>query len=371
MIIPNFRPIAKVFNVQDSYRDLFWELVFDEDTVDAVMAMVHGNESNMRKSANCAPSKELFLHLGNALKKLQARLIDGDRAASTATIAMLLYTAGVARHIGDLDGFERYKDMIRSLLRSMDGVESLYAYNGKVKCILLQWNFFWTLNGGTSLLSEPNRPKSRYPSIPLSYDLRNLIASIPPGFKALADTGGLSTQVLQLLSRVNQLVISTRSKHESQQFLDMPLVDAKLDFQSSAPCLEDDDTLKPSLEKALCLALILFSTNTMNPIKPKKSVWGQVAVGSRAWLTTNLNRFGAITPLCEQCLLWIWLITIDSWGADTGVLLADGIRVFDSFKSRFPHFTLDWDITSQVVRKYFWSQDLDDFCRSIWPSSSC
>lgn len=330
------------------------------------MAMVHGNESNMRKSANCLPSKELFVHLGKALKKLQRRLVDNRRAASTSTIAMLLYTAGVSRHLGDFQAFEKYKIMIRSLLASMDGVDSLIAYGGKVKCILLQWNFFWTLNGGSSLFEAVPIQRSRYPTLPLSYDLCDLVRDLPIGFVALAESGSLSIQVLQLLERVNQLLLSTQDNSENQRYLDEPLVDAKLDFESAVPCLAANDSEGPSLEKALCLALILFSTNTMNPIKPKKSVWGQVAVGSRAWLSAHLPNIEVTSPLREQCLVWIWLIAIDSWGTEIGNLQLEGLFLFDHFRDKYPYLAMCWLATSKIAERYFWSEDLDLFCKSIW-----
>lgn len=60
------------------------------------MAMVFGNESNMRKSANVPPSKNLFVHLGKALTRLRQRMSNLNIARNSVTVAMLMYVAGVA-----------------------------------------------------------------------------------------------------------------------------------------------------------------------------------------------------------------------------------------------------------------------------------
>lgn len=363
-MVPHLSQIARVFNVQNVYLDVFWQMVFQEETIDAVVAMSHCADASWRRSPGQMPRKDIFHHHGKSLAYLRQRLADPDTANTGTTISMLMYNCNVARHLGNMQAVKQHTAMIRHLLTNNLSIESL-GFQGKLRPLLLQWDYFLTLNGQEEPLVPTRKPcKSIYPSLPLNSDWSDLVSTLPDSFKRLAEVGRLSCHLLRLLGRAQEMMIAVATG-TIKAFLAVPSQDPYSDFLTAVPCLDPLDDSEAGFERLIACAIFLLTSRLLAPAK--RAIWSLPATGGRAILTEQVFNCQVNTDDERHCLIWIWLIAIDSWGIVSGELPEKGQQLTRQLRRRYSEAS-NWPYLSNVVKDFFWTNELDMSCERYWRS---
>lgn len=364
-MLPHLSQSARILNVQDVYEDVFWQMVFQEDTIDIVATMCYCADASWRTGHGFTPDKALFVHHGKSLGKLRQRLSsDLDRTNVGIIVSMLMYNSNFARVLGNFQAAKQHMSMLRQILKRDPTLLDSLGYQGKLKPLLLQWDYFLTLNNG----EEPIVParishKSEYPSIPLNDELSDLVSTLPVGFQKLARTGRLSCQVLRLLGRSQELLAAVATG-TSKKWLAMPGENRSSDYRAALPCLAtSDDDDDACLERLICYAVILFTWRLLSPVKT--AIWSLPASGGRAQITQQALNCRADTNVEKHCLIWLWLVGIDAWGIVSGAMPVKGQVLMQQLKARYPE-AANWRHLSRVVKEFFWTDDLELACRSYW-----
>lgn len=363
-MVPHVSQIAKVFNVKDVYLDVFWQMIFQEETIDAVVAMSYCADASWRGPLGPVPKKHIFFHHGKSLAHLRQRFSDKDATNTGITISILMYNCNVARFLGNTQAVKQHTAMIRHILRNDLSLESL-GFQGKLRYLLSQWDYFLTLNGQEEPLIPTRRPyKSIYPSVPLNNEWLDLTSTLPSGFKILAEVGRLSCHMLSLLGRAQEMAAAVATGM-TKAFLAVPNQNPYADFQEAVPCLDPSDDGEAGFERLIACAIFLLTSRLLSPAK--RAIWSLPATGGRAILTEQLFNCRVENDAEKNCLVWMWLITIDSWGITSGQLPEKGQQLTRQLKVRYPEMS-DWSRLSNVVKDFFWTNELDVSCERYWES---
>src|SRR6202000_472442 len=98
----------------------------------------------------------------------------------------------------------------------------------------------------------------------------------------------------------------------------------------ACPCLGISDDSHPVLEKLLSLTLICYSY-----IAYGSSSYPTQLRGARFETTKKISSFSPKSPAEEDCLIWMWVIIIDSWRMGSQ-LQPTGLSLLFNLQSRFP-----------------------------------
>lgn len=339
-------------------------MIFHEDTIDAVVAMSYCADAKWQRSAGWVPRKDVFIHQGRSLANLRRRLSDSDAANTGITICALMYNCNIARFLGNMEAAKQHMAMIRHLLRTSVSLDSL-GFQGKLRSLLLQWEYWLTLSGDEEpLVSREDCPESTYPDLPLRGPMAGVVSALPRGFGPLAESGRLSCQVLQVLARMQEMLVAMTSGR-IQMFLSTPNQDPYPDFCSAVPCLYASKGGEAGLERLLCCALFLLTSRLLSP--RKQVPWSLPVTGGRTILTQQTFNCQVESDIEKRCLIWIWLIAIDSWAVESGDIPETARWLMQRLRERYPE-TSAWSYVSNVVSDFFWTQDLETSCEGYWRS---
>jgi hypothetical protein len=183
-----------------------------------------------------------------------------------------------------------------------------------------------------------------------------MATQLPPGFQALAHTGTLSLQVLEVLARTQDAydrqtkpptarspeIFQTRRRRYS-------------DFREACPCLQEPDhgDGTPRLERLLVLAVIVYCCSVFTPTRSSSVVYEACRNKLQAdiWMARPEN-----TEELE-CQIWIAAVLVDSWTTDHGELRLEGITCLMNLKA-FVLQDLPWEDLETILFKFFWSDKM-------------
>ena len=200
-----------------------------------------------------------------------------------------------------------------------------------------------------------------YPPPILHPSMQILIQHLPPGFQRLVSKGEIAMSNLELLFRISEQQLSLTNTQQQLPRGDAPTTASKIkrfrSFTDAFPILELPDVEIYAFQKLLCLALLLYSmTGPRNA-----GAYTHYMVKTRQSLTDQLPDFSKhLTPFYhqEQCLFWIWQITVASWRASwhssVGELEEAGIRLELKQKQRFKAF-YEADRVNSILGNFSWS----------------
>lgn len=476
IMAPNHAPIYKIFNVTNVYTSYYFELLSHPDFLYTGVASVQAIIDHLRRRPDepVGPSEQVMKHIGTAMARLRKRLgrvqkemrqqekqkrqrehrisIINDAAESfdtqesldtkptrsssssftsdetlvvdDMTIMTVLFLAVVTRAINDMPSHEIHKKTIASLVAARGGLQNLNGHDGLARCTLMQWESFWALNTGTSIFPDSRPPYApEYPTplpVPALSELGVKIASLPVGFRALADRGSLALDVIEVLARcvAAHAVQAAQPGGTGSIVTDSDVFRTKprrfRDFWEACTCLGAPDQMVeidvwgvnldtttttitmvvPNLEKQLVLALLLYCLHTFSPMRAVTAVYN----GSRMKLGTDLPKRAAYLErvrhsramqqqsslpssttdgtqrdldldLEEPLLLWISFNLADSWRAANDMLLPQGLQVMRDTRRRFPHHTAAWESCEAALRQFFHNERFMARCRMFWDVS--
>lgn len=362
-MVPHLSAHARVVNLQDIYLDIFWQMVFQEETIDTAVAMTHCADATWRSGHGFVPNKSLFVHHGRALAKLSQSLSNSGVTNTGILVSILMYNCNIARFLGNFQAAKRHMSMLRHLLKDDNSLESL-GYQGKLKHLFLQLEYFFTLNNGEEPLVKRIPYESTYPSLPLDDEMSELVNTLPTGFQKLARTGQLSCQVLRLLGRAQEMVAAV-ANGTAAAWLAKPNENPYSNYREALPCLDATDGEKQHLEKLICYAIFLLTSRLLSPVK--SAIWSLPTSGGRAQITQQALNCRADTNAEKHCLIWLWLMCIDAWGIVSGTMPVRGQILMQQLKARYPEAE-NWRHLSRVTKEFFWTDDLEAACKGYWKS---
>jgi hypothetical protein len=227
-----------------------------------------------------------------------------------------------------------------------------------------RWESFWALNSGWTIFPEA-RPVYApvYPVHPFSEDLRLLISKLPIGLQALAEERKLAMDVLEVLARTADAEQEQKKKGSvvTQTDIFQSCQRRYHDFWEACSCLAAPDVDGPNLEKLLVLALLLYCLHTFSPMRAVTAVYN----GSRMKLTNDIRKRKRGVGKEEECVLWIWMVLVDSWRSVSGTLLPTGIELMQQARERWIHVR-DWATANPILRDFFWDEAFAKRCNFYW-----
>jgi hypothetical protein len=193
---------------------------------------------------------------------------------------------------------------------------------------------------------------------------RDILRSLPDGFAQLAFEGHLSLDVVEVLSRMAQDPALTNSA-KSRPAIDGTGLRTKHSyvFSSCAAFSSPDLPAGPSFEKVLCMALVRYCINATNLLNCSVTIFGV-----RLELTNTLPKFSSYhcSPIQRDCLLWIWIVCIESWRV-MGTLTAHGWLLLIEMRKQFVVVGI-WSYADvdRLCSRFFWTKDFAERARSFW-----
>jgi len=208
-----------------------------------------------------------------------------------------------------------------------------------------------------------------YPEYPFSPETYSLVSQLPPGFRKLAQKGRIALDMLTVLKNIVAFQMWS-DKHEADLrrvlLAAAPLKKRHCDIWEACSCLLVPG---PSFEKYLCLALILYCLNTFSPRRSYLSSSNLGFTTPRHLLTQKLPSFSEYSEDETDCLIWIWLVLIDSWRAKDGSHSDGAETLLLQFAERFPSYCA-WTRIEYVMKQFFATDSMmADIrrCGTLWP----
>lgn len=114
------------------------------------------------------------------------------------------------------------------------------------------------------------------------------------------------------------------------------------------------------IQELLCWAIFLYAANGFGEKRTQHTAYRMPRQGLTAKLHATICR-----PEDEiECLIWIWIVTIDSWRLLDGSLQSEGVRLMQQFKSQF--VDLREDNIDEICWKFFWFEDMSFHLKRNW-----
>ena len=353
------QPVYNIFNVSNTYGPFWGELMMNDDYRPAGLAVV-GAIMNRASNATSNSTDMVKQYQNSAVIRLHKRYSSINKfVADDITIMLATSLAQLAAVLGDIESHKVHRQMVRKMVDERGGLDAL-GYGGLVKCVLLQWDSFWTFTtNGQQLFSKPQpQPGPVYPAFPLDSEMRQMFNKLPHGFQNLIFKGRISCGMIELLGRVVDAqnsgldaVSGNMAHNEIRKYTD---------FAEACPCLSTGDNGKSSLEKEICLAALLYCFNEFVTERSHVSLFA----ASRGELTRMLEQ----TDICaygwaeRECLVWACAVCINSW-----CMSLSGSELQQKTSNLFAKCAqLSYDIdVDTCLRKFFHTRALIAFCDEV------
>ena len=179
------------------------------------------------------------------------------------------------------------------------------------------------------------------------------------GFATLALSGQLSHQTIVVIGRLAKVDIAT--------VVPPSLTEGPFqDYRQALPAitLSHDREGGPSLERLLCLALIRYSFNAIPKTRPRSA--GPHTLSSGV-LRPVLDFPMPAETAKRSCLLWVWLIAIDTQNSASGGLALEAAHLMYWIPRKFVE-TTRWSVSDfeYFGTQFFWTKSLTEIFREYW-----
>jgi hypothetical protein len=272
-----------------------------------------------------------------------------------AVLITVCFLALLERRFDEIEAHNTHKQILGTLVAARGGLNALSPY---IKSVLMQYEFPWAMETGSSVLPRTQRRQPMYPSVHSTDVLIKRIRRLPDGFAILALQGKLSTHLLSILERFIQFESGELgldgNGSESGYMFD--------DFWDTFPQLSLRDTGEPSLDSLLFLCLLVYAGVRYSAIPPVNNI----AVCMRASLRAKLLQCRQIRePEVEECLYWIWTVAVTASRQMDGTLDKPGMELLVRQRIRFQYLG-GQDEHELIPKRFFWDDRCQKTCRELF-----
>ncbi|KAK5030317.1 hypothetical protein LTR13_008336 [Exophiala sideris] len=161
--------------------------------------------ANVAATGTRQRSPESLKYYQSAVSMLRQRLADDAQRSGDAVIITLSNLCGFEAMSGNYDAVDMHTQGIRHVVNLRGGFDSL-GFEGFLRTISVAWQTFYASRHSVWARVKSLIPKDgnfAYPEHPFDPGLCNIIAKFRPGLTDLALSGGLSHQMIVLISEID------------------------------------------------------------------------------------------------------------------------------------------------------------------------
>jgi hypothetical protein len=359
VLSPSSDAVCYVFNVSNIYAS-FLEILQDEYFLDAGLSVIQLLHEQARAPGS-QPSLQILRHKGNAIAKVREKLSRTAAPVDNVTLFAMVYLAVLEKGMRNSVAHGLHKRNIAATISQRGGLKSLQD-GTLLKGSLMQFDTLWALETGATMFpGERRRYDRRYPSHPFSPELCDMITILPSGFHDLATACALSYDVLPVLYRAAHL--TSLSTYNRLELLSKTRRSTRMynDFWEACPCLAVSvfECNCSMLEKLLCLTLICYSFTAFGARSAPSALREP-----KFELTNKIALYSPKSPAEELCVIWMWIVLIDSWRTGNR-LQPDGFSLLFNLQQRFPRLRYTENV-SACGSQFLWTSELERSVKIYW-----
>ncbi|KAJ9616911.1 hypothetical protein H2200_000631 [Cladophialophora chaetospira] len=307
------------------------------------------------------PSAYTLKHRGKALAEIRNKLsrLDSDSNVDDVTLTAMVFLAVLDKGLLNIAEYDLHRRSIGLIVSRQGGLKRLRD-GSMLKGLLLHYDTQWSKeNGETILPGEGRRYEPIYPTQP---GLLNLCLSATKGqlgFHQLVTENALSFSILRILFRA--IHITSLNPRGRSELLTKTRQSPKRynDFWEACPGLRTSDTSVSVFEKLLSLTLICYCYIAFGSRFPQTHLRA-----SSVEATELIGSYFPKTQAEEDCLIWMWIIIIDSWRLGNR-LQPGGISLLFDLQLRFPAYRHVSAVTD-LANRFLWTADLNASVHMYW-----
>ncbi|KAJ9607366.1 hypothetical protein H2200_008439 [Cladophialophora chaetospira] len=281
----------------------YFSLALENASMFELMVALARASYDTRQGLAREPSREVLIHYGKGVEALRLKMARTSTYDDDATILAVMALLGIALIYNDFSSFETHLAGLRHLVELRGGVDSL-GWDGFIKNSITGLESLWAYheNKKLSIATTESNIKLEYPSHPFPPDLCITIAKLPEGFRDLALSSSLSLQIIALLSRISEWINQMECGRPKGV---LPLGEPNGTYlRQTHACLE----LVPLhglsvLERAICTAVVIMTTETFNKSKQQNPVHRRLIETLSERLFRSDLRQGP-----QACTMWLALV---------------------------------------------------------------
>ena len=185
--------------------------------------------------------------------------------------------------------------------------------------------------------------------------------SLPAGFAGLAVANVLSPDLIVVLLQAVEHGLTEESLPQHGLTARQHMPRRYHDFREACPCMDRNDSLDALIVHAIQIFCAIGFTEARIPTN--------ILAMPRFSLSLALPTYTRKSDLEQDCLLWIWMLTIEAFTSRTGAeVVGQGKFLLSKFKLQFCTNVTPWHQIESVLRQFFWTQKLTISWEDRWQS---
>ncbi|KAL3440098.1 hypothetical protein BJX65DRAFT_315134 [Aspergillus insuetus] len=201
VVVPGVKPLFTLFNTRCVTSEEWLPYMAQDVFFHAGAAAMHAaHDQLVNPEFRTRPSQIIYEHRGRAMAALRTHLARGGEM-NDAVLITVCFLALLERRFDEIEAHHTHKRILGTLVAARGGLDALSPY---IKSVLMQYEFPWAMETGSSVLPRTQRRQPLYPSVHSPELLIKQIRRLPDGFAILALQGKLSTHLLSILERFIQ-----------------------------------------------------------------------------------------------------------------------------------------------------------------------
>lgn len=338
------------------------------------LLLIGSVHKRLQSGAAYQSSSKLLQHRGRAMTRIREHLKNPDwqkTDQNEGLIPAILSLALFEKVTGHPENARQHLRGLMTIINTLGGLEYLLATSSfEQRALVTHFEGVFAMSQGWSIFErDVKRRKPSYPSVPIDAELQTSLKKLPLGFHSLVMEGKLCLHTIKILQRAVDFDMGGKDeaarrfranrKNESRAYAT---------FIEACPILlAADDTQSVLIDKMICLALLLFSTSISHTIDGNTSFFSM----SKIVLESKMHRFQPCSNTEFECLVWLFLITIDSYrtsGLRGCTLKPGGLELLRSLRRKLPEVThtYDWNDIEVILLRFFWTAELSRFWKKSW-----